>query len=64
MSESNDLSSFEMYYRNTNLGKYVWTNSGMLPRAEVSRLVQTFPVQSAWGLGALGTSLLAGQRKN
>lgn len=38
MSESNDLSCFEMYYRNINLGKYVWLNSGMLPGAEVPDL--------------------------
>lgn len=64
MSESNDLSSFEMYYRNINLGKYAWMNSGTLPRAEVSKLVQTFTVQSVWGSGAPGSSPLAGQRED
>lgn len=50
-----------MYYRNINLGKYVWLNSGMLPGAEASRLVQSLTVCSAWGLGAPGSSLPAGQ---
>lgn len=45
-----------MYYRNINLGKYVWLNSGMLPGAEASRLVQSLTVWSAWGLGAPGCS--------
>lgn len=63
-SESNDLSCFEMYYRNINLGKYVWLNSGMLPGAEASRLVQSLTVWSAWGLGAPGSSFYAGQGQN